>query len=299
MKLATGLLSFCIIFNSYSSSLAHNIDQVASKILSETITDRIYENPFKVGLSTKNWKYTEYADGEQFMQDSGFLKGFNIGYQPVIKTQNMGNLEADLSASYVTGGTDYDGGLQGFNSDGDRISIPYSTDSKNSILTTRFMLGKVFSLNNGALLVPKIGFQYRKLKNPELPEDDYDYTREASYKTIPIGISFKKMINTTLTFSSQLLFHTSFSGETYTQTSDVGGVDKTYMQDDGTGYELSLDFALKFGRLKNRELVISPYYSSWKIKDSVKVPIADRPGYVSYEPENVTKSMGLDLSLAL
>ncbi|MGB0454450.1 MAG: hypothetical protein ACPGJV_12135 [Bacteriovoracaceae bacterium] len=237
-----------------------------------------------------DWEYREFTgSGDELMKDYGKLTGFSSELQG-----QVGFLQLTSSYRYLSGSTRYEGGLQDSNGN---YAGDYDTDSKNKIVNYELGIHRVYDIGAGQVWTMGIGYYIRKLDNPELPSDPYDYSRYATYKTIPFTLKYVNKSFDFFRFEAIAKLHTFFKGETDTRSSEVNpeSTDVVFQQPNGRGLELKLNsfFNTGYGRL-----MFGAYGTFWSVEDSDYEPVPGSDSLIRYEPENKTSVIGFNVGLA-
>jgi hypothetical protein len=168
--------------------------------------------------------------------------------------------------------------------------------SKNSILHLQGDIGLVYSLSENSYLSPFTGLSIRQLTNDEDKSVPYDYTREASYTTLPLGLSLDGIVGNGILIGLSARYHYLLDASTKSRLSDVPGLEKVgtveNIQDKGKGSEVNGYATFKVS--EKNSLKINAYYQTWDFADSRPVRAG---GYQFVEPKNETQMTGLNLSL--
>lgn len=241
-----------------------------------------YDRSFSVGGEYRSWDNREFKNGSQLMRDYGKLSGVKLEYRTPF---DDGSWLFSMSYSYVSGGTTYDGQLQ----DG----TPYESKSQNKIGILQFDFLKGYSVGQ-SLIAIHFGIASRILYNDELPEEPADYSRQISYRYLPIGLRFMMPMESGLKLEIDVTYQLFLSGTVKTALSETGSFtsDIENSQNEGMGASASISLSMDM-------LSFSIYTHYWSIEDSDAALAygVDTNLYQFYEPENTTKSYGVMLSL--
>ena len=254
-------------------------------------------NPFrdklKISYVTRSWEYQETAKAKMVMQESGFLQGVKASYTLDIGKEFFLRPEG----SYIGGNTEYDGATWG----GKKIK----SEDRHVIANAELMIGYRPELSKQVSLTLGLSAHYRSLIHPRTKSPG-SYRRVIGYQTVAATFS------PTFRWASSSFFLTPLIRYDHL----VKGVAKTYLeranskypnlklrQKKGRGILYSLEAAVVLNKMT---LKITPYFQSWKVKDSEQSQVYDiynsetdqSESMYWMEPENKTSSFGADFSIA-
>ncbi len=236
----------------------------------------------EIAYEHSSYKYTEPG----LMKLSGHKNGVSASYmmRSILSTDfnDDDRSFAMLNFRYMTGDTDYDGGIQYWDGSSWQVT-PYSVDGLDDYYFEADMkLGQTYQLGSPLTLYPYFGVGWRQLRNHLDQAGPGGYQRTQTYVYIPLGAH----LEWDMTQQFTLTFKGEFDWMVYGNNNS--GDDLSFKQSQGYGLRVSAKGQINLDKIG---VFMEPFYRYWHIQNSTV-----EYGYV--EPKNNTKEYGLRLGIA-
>jgi hypothetical protein len=236
------------------------------------------DHKFKLGIEAMNYSYKEFVNNEKFMSLNGPLYGVVVEY-----SYNEPGIDffVDLNSRFLRGTQKYNGCMVDLNS-GNRK--PLTIKGVDNIL----MEGNGhFGYKTDFLQIYSgIGYRQKSDSSIEIGYPD----RKSQYSYIPLGIRMIANIdNTNIFIAPYLEYDFLWKASHSTKYLYYGNI--TVKQRKGFGSKMGIK--CKYGKLE-----LTPYFNYWNIKDSDRY-VNKSTNFWMYEPKNITKEIGLKISIEL
>lgn len=238
-----------------------------------------------VSIGTQMFQYTYDKPG--YMEHKGWLSGisYSIAYKPIVHNRRW---LVKLDGIVATGQVDYSSENTGS-----------MDDQENFMTDTRALFGYSEHHPSKQMSVTLFsGLAYRYLSNESENRTTTTgstlYDRHTYYYYSPIGGSITINEQENWALQATLEYDLFWSGIHESKLGYLAGYDdRTYDQNTGYGYRLSLAFQRKI--TSYCRVSIEPFFRLWDIKDSEKLMLTS-VNY-AFEPANKTSEFGLNISL--
>lgn len=235
---------------------------------------------YQLGVEAYRETYKETDAGQPFMKEEAPMQGLNGAV--IIATSPLD--EVVLDGRFARGKSDYTGAYQG---------NPYGSLQESDLKRRTWELGATYKR-----LVPDwdgaklgLGFGTRYLED-RLDKYTGGYRRENTLNYLSFVLERPTQLEGGWSVNPAFRYKLLLNG---TQKSHLTGGTLSHSQNNGMGYDLSLEFAKTSG---NTEWLITPFLRSWHIKTSESVYLVEGSTlYQTYEPDNTTKELGISLGV--
>jgi hypothetical protein len=252
-----------------------------------------FKHDFSVGLEGFHYHYSESVENRpQMMDDKGMMYGINGSYQLTYKESVFVRPEARV----VYGFTQY---TNDKNSKYPQASVP------NLIFEPRLLIGGRVTLLKNSTLFPYIGLGYRYKSDDGSQNRSYQNTslnkRISQYWYLPVGTRFQLDFNQHWNLQGMIEYDWLISGRQFSYDTTKYPSPLVFKQTHGKGFKGELLIGRSFEKVS---LAAGPYLHYWKIQKTKKVAYnrQDDRGRVyegdSYEPDNVTREIGLKMTIS-
>lgn len=219
---------------------------------------------FEVGLQSYLYEYEEEVGGAFFMSNKGTKYGFSAAATKTLAEEYY--LKGEFR--YATGDVEYK-------------SASGVADVPDDLYEMRLVVAKE-KIVDGFLLGSYIGLGYRVLEN-DLRELVGGYRRTSQYLYIPIGVNHRFRVGKSARISTNIEYDYFAWGEQKSYLSDIHPLYADLVHEQKSGYGFRINSAYE-----QQNWSIGAFFNYWKIEDSeIKVYF--------YEPENITKEVGVEL----
>lgn len=241
---------------------------------------------FSLGIERYTEKYHETVDGASFMNEDARLTGITAGYHLYLTPLDALN----VSARVDWGKSDYSS----------------ASGTASGLVRQTYDLRATYSHDVAlpyATLSPEIGLGYRSLQDHLEDIGEGGYRRKSQYTYATLGLGAKVPLGANWAIRPKANFNYLLAGE---QTSEMSESSTTWScgdmsnnQKHGYGYEASIGLDRRMPG--NTMLTLTTFYRYWHLSKSDTSGFSCTSGpamvqYTGYEPQNVTKEFGLNLS---
>ncbi|MEQ6291316.1 hypothetical protein ACFPAG_11940 [Vogesella sp. GCM10023246] len=228
---------------------------------------------YQLGVEAYNETYKETVNSQPFMKEEANMTGLNGAI--IISTSPLD--EVLLEGRYARGNSDYTGAAQ--------QADPYGSLKVSSIKRRTWEFAASYKRLvpdwDGVKLGLGIGSRYLE---DHLDKTPTGYRRENTLDYAIFSMERPTQLDGGWSMTPAFKYKYLLDGQ---QDSKLTSGTLTHTQNKGSGYDLSLEFAKTSGKT---EWLITPYMRTWHIRDSEVV-------LDTYEPDNKTKELGINLGM--
>lgn len=168
-------------------------------------------NQINVSVGFLQQNYGEYNDGATSMVgkyldvERGKVPGFDLSARATNDKQQY----VEVHLSRYSGRTDYDGGLQGYDSLGNYYITPYKTSTENVFTELYLKGGKVYAVGEGSALIPHLQLGWHGWRR-DTSDDIHGYLEDYSHFWFGLGLIGQRAISDKLVLEASGLLGRTF-----------------------------------------------------------------------------------------